>query len=209
MQTAAGSFTESGVFSVTGIALGNTAQSAYLNGPGADGYKLFGTFSVTGTVAFVGTTALATFTNGTFSLGADLDSNGTVDQLLLTGSGVLPVSQANIPLVGGQAASGGSYIINYDNLMLTALGDAYFIDPPTFFLQLEVSGENESFTPDLGPGDYTGVAVGDASVVFSSAAVPEPTGTGRIGARGPRVHEPSPQELSSPSMVRRLAAPFG
>jgi hypothetical protein len=101
------------------------------------------------------------------------------DLLLASSTTVLDGSEANIPLVGEQAASGGSYIINYADLDLTALGEAYFISPIPFYIQLEVTGENESFSPPLVAGAYEGLLVGDASAVFQ--AVPEPGTLGLLG----------------------------
>lgn len=94
------------------------------------------------------------------------------DQLLASSTQVLGGSQANIPLIGAQAATGGSYIINYGNLALeNPAGTSYFISPNPFYLRISVSGENESFNPVLTAGNYQGIAQGDASAVF---AVPEP-----------------------------------
>ncbi|WP_187272121.1 flocculation-associated PEP-CTERM protein PepA [Zeimonas arvi] len=189
------SFTETGWFDATGLVLGNTAQSSYLNSPEASGYGMYGLFSVSGTISFVGTTALATFTSGSVALYADptqdtvlsVVAGGTPsvndvsgnDGILASSSQVLGGSQANVPLVGNQAASGGSYVINYGDLLLSALGESYFIDPINFYLNVVVTGENESFTPVLTAGNYTGLAQGDGSAGFYS--VPEPASMTLLG----------------------------
>ncbi|PKO80307.1 MAG: hypothetical protein CVU19_13055 [Betaproteobacteria bacterium HGW-Betaproteobacteria-13] len=187
------SFTETGWFDATSFVNGNTAQVSQLNGFGASGYGLYGLFSVSGTISFVGTTALATFNSGSFALWVDpdLDTNlsvvaggtpvvaaGAADTLLASSNTVLGGSQANVPLVGNQAASGGSYQINYGDLMLSALGESYFVSPPSFYLNVLVTGENESFNPILTPGNYTGLAQGDGSAGFY---VPEPASLALIG----------------------------
>lgn len=199
VQTAGGTFTETGYFSGTGMTLNNAAQGTFMNGPGADGYNFYGTFTVSGTVSVIGTTLLATFTTGDVFIFADPDRNTTYslvgglpviadaggeDLLLASSTVVIPTSEANVPLVGGQAANGGSFIINYDLLDLTTDGEAYFVDPVPFYLRILVTGENETFNPALGVGDYTGVVQGDASAQF---AVPEPgslalVGLGLLGA---------------------------
>lgn len=197
-QTAGGSFTETGYFDATALVLGNTAVGSQLNTSealfGGAGYALYGKFSVSGNISFVGTTALATFTSGFFELYSDFNQDTTKtigaggiityaftaeDQLLGSSNVVLSGSQANIPLIGQQAASGGSYIINYGNLNLSPQGSAYFINPSPFYLAVSVSGENESFNPTLTAGAYQGIAQGDASAVF--AAVPEPTTVALLG----------------------------
>ncbi|MHB1052144.1 MAG: flocculation-associated PEP-CTERM protein PepA [Thiobacillus sp.] len=198
-QTVGGSFTETGFFDATGLALGNAAVGSQLNTletlfAGA-GYALYGKFSVNGSITFVGTTALATFTGGSFELWSDYNQNtvksfvggvptfaGTgEDSLLAYSSVVIPLSQANVPLVGGQAASGGSYIINYGALALTSEGESYFSAPVPFYLTVAVSGENESFSPTLTPGAYQGFAEGDASAKFVATAVPEPATLALLG----------------------------
>lgn len=189
------SFTETGWFDATGLVMGNTAQSSFLNSPEiAGGYAMYGLFSVSGTISFVGTTALATFTSGSVALYADPTQNTTLsvapggvptiagngeDGLLASSNVVLGGSQANVPLVGNQAASGGSYVINYGDLLLSSLGESYFIDPINFYLNVVVTGENESFTPVLTPGNYTGIAQGDGSAGFFS--VPEPASVTLLG----------------------------
>lgn len=189
-QTAGGAFVETGFFNATGYSLGSGSVPTYLNS--INGYALYGKFNVNGFINFVGTTALATFTSGSVEFWYDANQNTTKsvslggvvsfgntgdDTMLGSSNTVIALSQANIPLVGGQAASGGSYIINYNLLNLTAAGEAFFIDPVPFYLQVEVSGENESFTPTLTPGVYQGRAVGDASAVF----VPEPASLALLG----------------------------
>lgn len=188
-------FTETGWFDATGFVMGSTAQTSFLNGPEPTGYGLYGLFEVTGTISFAGTTALATFTSGNVSLFAD-PTNDTVlsviaggtqtvndvagdDSLLASSNAVLAGSQANIPLVGNQAAAGGSYVLNYGDLVLTTLGEQYFIDPINFYMNVTVTGENESFTPPLTGGAYTGRLVGDGSAGFFS--VPEPASLTLLG----------------------------
>lgn len=196
-QTGTGiSFTETGWFDVTSLLMGNSAPSSSVNYHEPLGYGLYGLFSVSGTISFVGTTALATFTSGDFSLYADADQNTvlsiaagdlavtiggtTSDDLLLASSfNVLAGSQANIPLVGDQAASGGSYVINYGDLSLTTDGEAYFINPLDFYLFVNVTGENEVFEPILTAGNYTGFVQGDGSAGFYS--VPEPASLVLLG----------------------------
>ena len=197
-QTAGGSFTETGYFDATALVLGNTAVGSQLNTNeglfGGAGYALYGKFSVSGNITFVGTTALATFNSGSFELYSDFNQDTTKtigaggtttfaftadDALLGSSNVVLSGSQANVPLVGNQAASGGSYIINYGDLDLTAQGSAYFISPSPFYFVVSVSGENESFNPPLTAGNYQGIAQGDASAVF--VAVPEPATVALLG----------------------------
>lgn len=204
-QTALGAFSETGYFSGTGVVNGGAPQGTFMNGPGADGYNFYGTFQVNGTVSVVGTTLLATFATGNVFIYADPDRDtilslvaglpvvtdvvGNDDKLLASSVFVLPISQANVPLVGGQAANGGSYVINYGLLNLTTDGLGFFVAPQPFYLNITVTGENESFTPALALGDYTGTAVGDASAQFF--AVPEPgslalIGLGLLGASAAR-----------------------
>lgn len=196
-QTAGGSFTETGYFDATSLVLGNAAVGSQLNFDEdllGNGYALYGKFSVSGNISFVGTTALATFNSGSFELFSDFNQDTTKtigaggtttyaftgdDSLLGSSDVVLSGSQANVPLVGQQAASGGSYIINYGDLVLTPQGSAYFISPSPFYLVVSVSGENESFNPPLTAGDYQGIAQGDASAVF--VAVPEPATVALLG----------------------------
>lgn len=192
-------FNESGFFNATGFSLGSSSQSTFLNGPGVSGYKIYGLFTVSGSISFIGTTALADFLTGSVQFFADVNSDTTKalngsnglgattlgangDDILLGSSNVvLAGSQANVPLVGNQAASGGSFVINYGALDLTATGAAFFFDPQPFYLRIEVSGENESFNPALTPGNYSGVAVGDASAEFNNN-VPEPASLALVGA---------------------------
>lgn len=188
-------FVEDGFFDVTGLVLGNITQTSQINGLQPAGYGLYGLFSVSGTITFVENLALATFTSGSFELYAD-PSNDTIlsaiagvggnaddvsgdDALLASSTQLLGGSQANIPLEGFQTADGGSYIINYGNLTLTPLGESYFIEPINFYLNVNVSGENETFTPTLAPGDYVGLAQGDGSAGFFS--VPEPASLTLLG----------------------------
>lgn len=192
-------FTESGFFNASSYGLGNAVLNSQLNGFGAQGYSVYGLFTVSGNISFAGTTALADFLTGSVAFYADVNSNtgknvtlgatglsattrtNTVDDILLgTSDVVLAGSQANVPLVGNQAASGGSFVINYGALDLTDIGAAFFFDPSPFYLRIEVSGENESFNPALTPGNYIGRAEGDASAIFSD--VPEPASLALVGA---------------------------
>lgn len=187
------SFRETGFFDATGFVLGNTTQTTWLNSPEPSGYGLYGLFEVTGTIQFIGTTALATFTAGnvflyadpsndtTFSIGPGAaaatvtDGNGD-DQLLASSLQVLSGSQANVPLITDpDDPSKGSYVINYGELTLTALGEEFFIEPLDFYLNVQVTGENETFDPPLQSGNYIGLLEGDGSAGFYSVAVPEPT----------------------------------
>lgn len=190
-------FTETGYFNATGFALNNAAVGSQLNLTeglfGGAGYGLYGKFTVSGAISFVGTTALATFFSGSVQFFSDfnqdttksivggavvLGGNTADDQLLAQSFQVLGGSQANVPLVGNQAASGGSYVINYGALeLLNPAGTSYFVTPDPFFLQVSVSGENESFNPVLTAGNYQGIAQGDASAVF----IPEPATLGLLG----------------------------
>lgn len=192
-------FTESGFFNATGYSLGNAPQGSQLNNITPNGYQIYGLFTVSGNISFVGTTALADFLTGSVQFFADVDSNtgktvttgatglgataltNFADDVLLGSSNVvLAGSQANVPLVGNQAATGGSFVINYGALNLTSTGSAFFFDPSPFYLRIEVSGENETFNPALTPGNYIGNAEGDASAVFSD--VPEPASLALVGA---------------------------
>lgn len=192
-------FTESGFFNATGYSNGSASQPSQLNGlEVGGGYQIYGLFTVSGNISFAGTTALADFLTGSVRFYADTSSNTTkslngttgLGATTLVGNGedillgssdiVLAGSQANVPLVGNQAASGGSFVINYGALNLTPTGSAFFFDPSPFYLRIEVSGENESFNPALTPGNYIGNAEGDASAVFSD--VPEPASLALVGA---------------------------
>lgn len=190
-------FTETGYFNATGYTLGSSSVGSQINTNealfGGAGYKLYGTFTVSGTIAFVGTTALATFNSGNVFIYSDYNQNTTKtvgpggvvlggdtteDRLLASSTQVLSGSQANVPLVGGQAGSGGSYVINYGNLAIANPdGTSFFISPNPFYLTMNVTGENESFNPVLTAGNYQGRAVGDASAAF----VPEPATLALLG----------------------------
>lgn len=190
-------FTETGFFNATGFALNNAAVGSQLNLTeglfGGAGYGVYGQFTVSGVISFVGTTALATFNSGSVQFFSDFNQDTTKaivggavvlggntgdDQLLASSNVVLGGSQANVPLVGNQAASGGSYVINYGALNLTnPAGTSYFISPNPFLLQVTVSGENESFAPILTAGNYQGTVQGDASAIF----IPEPAMLALLG----------------------------
>ena len=189
-------FTETGFFNATSFTLGNAVVGSQLNFAenlfGGAGYALYGTFSVSGVISFIGTTALASFTSGSVQFFSDSLQNTTKallggavvlggtadDQLLASSNTVLGGSQANVPLVGVQAVSGGSFIINYGALTIAdPAGTSYLVSPNPFFLQLAISGENEEFLPVLTAGNYTGIVDGDASAVF----LPEPAMLGLLG----------------------------
>ena len=192
-------FTESGFFNATAFTLNNAVVGSQVNVAenlfGGAGYALYGTFSVSGVISFIGTTALASFTSGSVQFFSDANQNTTKslvggavvlggtadDQLLGSSNTVLGGSQANVPLVGVQTASGGSFIINYGALTIAnPAGTSYLVSPVPFFLQLSISGENENFNPALTAGNYTGTTQGDASAVFATS-IPEPAMLGLLG----------------------------
>jgi hypothetical protein len=188
-------FREAGYISISSYANGAGNLSAYLNGVGTAGYKLYATFLITGETnpGTNGNLINAGFQNVSLTLYADVNSNTSLGTSGTTYSGATAVnvtrSGASDDVVLGTAGlfEGEANIYNglaagdfgVDLLLsLTTAGQNLFNVPSTFYKYMRVEGTTGRPTNGLGllNGGNSSLS-GGGTITFSnypSSQVPEP-----------------------------------
>lgn len=164
-------FDMSGFFVASGFFLQGLAQPALLNSTGVNGYRIYGLFQASGTIALEGSGAVAEFQTGGVALYVTLDDgdslSGARNDVLLCRSGLLLTgSQARFSKGGAPAGGGGSLDLYYGAVELSYDGSLFFTDPSPFYPAVRLSSEDARLEPTLTSGNYSGTVVGSSWLAF-------------------------------------------
>ena len=161
---------------------GTAAVDTYLNGPGGNGYRLYGIFSSVGVVTsptvFTGTSGMVELfidPNKDTVKGFDAGNNAVV----LSGGGddYRIAFSLNLTSAVGNSASPSAFNFVFSDFELTDKGELYFTAPSNPFYQFAiVNGDFDNIALQVG---VTTDVTGDVSAVFSK--IPEPGSLALLG----------------------------
>jgi hypothetical protein len=183
-----GLFSESGFLTFTGFLNNGVTQLTQLNGFGATGYKLYGLFDFSGTIASDGLGGILYNPTNPASITLYLDPTADTTLTLpvgfaANGSSPGPVVRGNIGddiLLGSanslSAAQGhifpglanGDFEGIFSNWLLTAAGSAFFVSPNPFYMTIDFNGNLTTVT-GASPGRFAGTINGSGNSFFVPA----------------------------------------
>jgi hypothetical protein len=179
-------FTESGFLTKASFANGGAAVPSQLNEVGANGYGIYGLFTINGFANQVGAGIEATFSSATLELFMDPGQDTTLSFVGntataggATGDDYLLVSYS---LIAGEArVEGGLRNGDFDTLLSLTLSDfgteqdgrSYFAGPALFYTQENFGGNTQTITGASLTSSFVATATGAGTELFL-APIPEP-----------------------------------
>ena len=164
-------FTETGTWSASSFRNGLAVQPSQINGVGAAGYSLLGTFNATGNAGVVGGGILANFSTFDLSLCIAQVVGGPCTNPLGTAS--LVTAQAHI--FAGLANGDFEAVLLFTP---TAFGSTYFFDPNPFYLRMNFAGNTTTVSGASATESFSATVDGSGNAFF---AVPEPASVALLG----------------------------
>jgi hypothetical protein len=191
-------FSESGYLTKASFAIGGSAVPSQLNALGANGYGMYGLFTITGTSAQEGAGIASTYSSTIMTLLVDPAQDTTLgfagNSAVTTGGTGDDYALANYTLIAGQAHLFGG-LANGDsdtvlNIALTNNGNAFFVSP--FFAQSNIGGNRQTVTGASLSSSFVASTTGAGTELFL-APIPEPhavalllvAGLGALGVFSP------------------------
>ena len=182
-------FTESGYLTKASFATGGSAVPSQLNALGANGYGIYGLFTINGTSAQQGAGIQSVFGTATMTLWIDPAQNTTLgfagNSAVATGGTVDDYAILNSTLLTGEGhLFGGLANGDFDtvlNIARTANGTAFFPDP--FYALENFGGNRQTIAGAALTASFVATTTGAGTELFLEP-IPEPHGTALLTGLG-------------------------